>query len=283
MGTQAIVHHPLIFRVGPLQISGFGIALGLAFIIAYVILRREIARRGHDPAPVADALLFGIIGFMVGSKLYYAIVTGDPSTLVRPGGLVFWAGATSGVLAGFWMARRRGMPIMRAADPTAIGLAAGYAIGRTGCWAVGDDYGRPWGSPLAVAFPRGMPPSTAAILEGQFGIPIPPGVWPGTVMAVHPTQLYETALGLVMFFILWRLRDHKHAEGWLFGVYMVLAGVERFFIEFVRVKDDHVAAGLTLAQLTAAAVAVGGMVWMLSRQRVSQTSPGIYARVAGGQ
>jgi phosphatidylglycerol:prolipoprotein diacylglycerol transferase len=275
--TQAIVHHPLIFRVRPLEISGFTIALGLAFIVGYVILRREIARRGHDPAPVADAVLSGLIGFMVGAKLYYAILTGDPSTILRPGGLVFWAGATGGVLAGFWAARRRGMPIMRIADPTAIGLAAGYAIGRTGCWAVGDDYGRPWSSPLAVAFPRGMPPSTAATLEAQFGIPIPRGVSPDTVMAVHPTQLYETALGLAMFFILWRLRDHKHAEGWLLGVYMVLAGVERFFIEFLRAKDDHVAAGLTLAQLTAVAVAVGGMVWMLSRQRVSQTSPGIYA------
>ena len=90
-----------------------------------------------------------------------------------------------------------------------------------------------------MAFPEGAPPSTAGNMAREFGIPLPPGVEPDTVLSVHPTQLYETALGFVMFAHLWRLRDHKHAEGWLFGVYAVLAGLERFIIEFFRAKDDR--------------------------------------------
>jgi phosphatidylglycerol---prolipoprotein diacylglyceryl transferase len=275
--VQAIIHHPLVLRVGAFQITGFTIAVALGFFIGHVIGRREFVRRGHDPSVVTDGVIAAVLGFLVGAKLYYAVLTRDPSSLLRPGGLVFWAGATGGVIAGFWATRRRGVPIMRIADETGIGIAAGYAVGRTGCWAVGDDYGRPWNSPLAVAFPDGIPPSTARNLEQYFGVAVPPGVSPDTVLAVHPTQLYETALALVMFFILWRLRDHEHAEGWLFGLYMVLAGVERFFVEFLRAKDDYVAAGLTFAQILSVAIAAAGVIWMRARRQVRPGAPGIYA------
>jgi phosphatidylglycerol---prolipoprotein diacylglyceryl transferase len=275
--VQPIIHHPFILRVGPVELSGFTIAVALGFLIGHFIGRREFVRRGYDPSVVTDGVIASIFGFLIGAKLYFAVLTGDLSSLARPGGLVFWAGATGGVIAGFWATRRRGVPVMRIADATGIGMAAGYAVGRTGCWAIGDDYGRPWSSPLAVAFPDGMPPSTVRNLEQQFGVDVPPGLSPDTVLAVHPTQLYETALGLVMFFILWRLRDHKHAEGWLFGLYMVLAGIERFTVEFLRAKDDYVTAGLTFAQLLSVVIAAAGVMWMRARWHVRPGAPGIYA------
>jgi phosphatidylglycerol:prolipoprotein diacylglycerol transferase len=81
-----------------------------------------------------------------------------------------------------------------------------------------------------------------------------------------------------MFLILWRLRDHKHAEGWLFGFYCVLAGIERFIIEFVRAKDDRLLpGGLTVAQVIAILFALGGAYWMYSRRNVEPGKPGIYA------
>jgi phosphatidylglycerol:prolipoprotein diacylglycerol transferase len=106
---------------------------------------------------------------------------------------------------------------------------------------------------------------------------------PSTVVAVYPTQLFEVAMGLVMFGILWRLRDHKHAEGWLFGVYCVLAGVERFIVEFFRAKDDRLSnGGLSYAQLIALVFAFGGVLWMWWRNEVSASKPGIYAQRAEG-
>jgi phosphatidylglycerol:prolipoprotein diacylglycerol transferase len=153
-----------------------------------------------------------LIGFLIGAKVYYAILMGEWSALFTRGGFVFWGGLFGGIVFGTLVAVVRRAGIWRIFDVAGIGIAAGYAVGRTGCWAVGDDYGRPWNSPLAVAFPQGAPPSTARNLEQQFGIEVPPGVSPDTVLAVHPTQLYETALGLVMFSILWRLRKHTHAE-----------------------------------------------------------------------
>ena len=161
-----------------------------------------------------------------------------------------------------------------------ICIAAGYSVGRTGCWAVGDDYGRPWNGPLAVAFPEGAPPSTVRNMQALFGIQPPPGTNPDTVLSVHPTQLYETVLGFVMFAILWRYRDHKHAEGWLFGLYLVLAGLERFLIEFLRAKDDRFFGPLTAAQVIGLALAALGIVWMQMRKDVGPGKPGIHAKLA---
>jgi phosphatidylglycerol---prolipoprotein diacylglyceryl transferase len=173
--------------------------------------------------------------------------------------------------------------MMRIFDVGAPAVAAAYAVGRTGCWAVGDDYGKPWpGGWLSVEFPQGAPPSTVANLTRDFGVHFPPGTDPNTVVAVYPTQLFEVAMALVMFGILWRLRDHKHAEGWLFGVYCVLAGIERFIVEFYRAKDDRImsAGGLSLAQLIAIGFVLVGFAWMWLRRDVAPGRPGIRASAA---
>ena len=93
----------------------------------------------------------------------------------------------------------------------------------------------------------------------------PSSMDPSTLVSVVPTQLIETTLGFVMFMILWRLRRHSHADGWLFGVYAVLAGVERFAVEFLRIKDDRFFA-LSIAQCIAIAVFIAGIVIMRMRQ-----------------
>jgi len=277
--SPGIVHHPFIFRLGPVVVTGYGVALALAFLIAWVVISREAGRRGHDSAPAIEIVFAAAVGALIGSKLYYVILTGDVGSLLTRGGLVFWGGVMGGTIAAWLLVRLRGLSFMRYADITGIAIAAGYAVGRTGCWAVGDDYGRPWNSPLAVRFPEGSPPSTAINMMRVFGEIPPEGSAPWTVVAVHPTQLYETALGLAMFFILWRLRDHKHAEGWLFGLYGVLAGVERFFVEFVRVKEDRLPGGLSVAQAVALTIALTGAVLMYARRNVTERAPGIYATV----
>jgi phosphatidylglycerol:prolipoprotein diacylglycerol transferase len=114
-------------------------------------------------------------------------------------------------------------------------------------------------------------------MQHVFGVKFPPGTDPASVVSVYPTQLLEVVLGIVMFAILWRMRDHKHAEGWLFGVYCVLAGIERFIVEFLRAKDDRFswAAGLSMAQLIALAIAVAGVLIMAARSKTGPGRPGI--------
>jgi phosphatidylglycerol:prolipoprotein diacylglycerol transferase len=206
---------------------------------------------------------------------------GDLSSVLSRAGFVFWGGLIGGLIAVYLVIWKKKIPFTRISDVGGIAIAAAYSIGRTGCWAVGDDYGRPWNGALSVKFPEGAPPSTAENMSRLFHIPVPPGANPTDVLSVYPTQLIEVTLGFVMFYALWRLRDHKHAEGWLFGLYCIFAGVERFLVEFLRAKDDRfLPGGLTAAQLIALAFAVAGALWMYNRRNIRPGAPGIYAKPA---
>ena len=278
LAQSPVIHHPVSWSLGPLQVTGFGIAVLLAFVISQIIAQRELLRRGHDPEVIPDLIFAAVVGTLVGGKLYYvAIITHDWHDIFSRGGFVFWGGFMGAVLACFIVARMRKLDFVRISDVAGICIAAGYSVGRTGCWAVGDDYGRPWNSRFAVAFPEGAPPSTAQNMSQLFGVKFPPGVSPYEVISVYPTQLLETVLGFAMFAILWRLRDHEHAEGWLFGVYLVLAGLERFIVEFWRAKDDRFFGVLTMAQLIALGIMTLGIVWMNARRTPGPGKPGIYA------
>ena len=272
-----IVHQPFVYHLGPMEIGGFGLAMLLCFVIGQILLQRELVRRGHDPAPVSDLIFAAVIGGLLGAKIYYAILVQDAGALFNRAGFVFWGGLIGGIIACSVVVRFKKLRWSTISDASAISLAAAYAVGRTGCWAVGDDYGKPWNSPLAVQFPEGAPPSTAANMSQMFGVSFPAGTDPSAVIAVHPTQIYEVALGLVMFAIVWRFRDHKHAAGWLFGLFLVLQGLERFLVEFVRAKDDRFFGALTLAQVIALLLATAGVAWMYSRRDIGPGKPGIYA------
>lgn len=280
--AEPIVHHPFSFGIGGFNFTGFGLAVLLAFLISQIISERELARRGHDieAAAVSDVLFAALLGTMLGAKLYYVVVVSHQiSDLWSRGGFVFWGGFIGSVLLCFLTIRYKKLSFVRFADVAGIAIAAGYSVGRTGCWAVGDDYGMIYNGPMAVAFPEGAPPSTAMSMYQNFHVAIKPGTDPMQVMSVVPTQLIEVVLGFVMFAILWRIRDHKHAEGWLMGVYCVFAGIERFIVEFFRAKDDRFAwaAGLSMAQLIAIGIVIVGVIIMQARKNPGPGAPGILA------
>jgi len=270
-----IIHHPTNIGIGPLQLSGFGLAMFMCFIMGQYVAQRLMVRRGLDPAPVPDMLFAAVVGGLLGAKLYYVVVLGNWNAMLSREGFVYWGGFLLGAAAVIAVVAHKRLGVMRMSDVVAPACAAAYAVGRTGCWAIGDDYGRPWTGPLAVAFPEGAPPSTAGVMAREFGAVIPAGASPTTVLSVIPTQLMEVALGMLMFLVLWRLKDHEHAEGWLFGLFLVLAGAERFVVEFFRAKDDVSIFGLTYAQGIALVLMVGGFVWMRARDRVGPGSPGV--------
>ncbi|HET9004303.1 MAG TPA: prolipoprotein diacylglyceryl transferase family protein, partial [Gemmatimonadaceae bacterium] len=168
------VVHAFSYPLGPLEITGFGLAMFLSFVVAQHVAQRETARRGYDPQPVGDLVFAAVIGGLAGAKIYYAVLTGDPHALLERAGFVFWGGLIGGTIAVLAMAKWKGMNLWRVADVGGPAVMAAYAVGRTGCWAVGDDYGRPWDGALAVAFPNGAPPSTAGIMSRLFGVAFPP-------------------------------------------------------------------------------------------------------------
>lgn len=277
--SDPIIAHTFAFDLWKLQITGFGLAVLAAFFIAQYVCERELTRRGHliEAATMGDVTFAALLGTLIGAKLYYVIViTHDFRDIFTRGGFVYWGGFIGSVVLCALVIRWRKLSFLRFADVAGIGIAAGYAVGRTGCWAVGDDYGKYWTGPLAVAFPEGAPPSTVATMMTQFGQKFDASFTdPNQVVTVIPTQLVEVVLGFIMFLILWRLRNHTHAAGWLFGGYCVLAGVERFIVEFMRAKDDRFAifAPFSTAQAIAMGIAVIGLVVMYTRRNRETAAP----------
>lgn len=264
--------------IGELTITSFGVMMALAFLAGYAVLRSELGRLDVDRDVAADMLLGALIGGIVGAKIYYVLLywertAADPIGMIfSRGGIVWYGGLIGGVIGVSWMVRRRGVRIPLAADAVAPGVALAYAIGRIGCFLVGDDYGRPTDSWVGIEFPRGLPPTTAGNLR-RFGAEVDPGIPDTQLLAVHPTQLYETGISLIVFFVLWKLRRHPHRQGWLFGLWLAAAGAERLFIEFFRAKDDRFLGPFTLAQaISVLLVAAGVAVVLRCRRETSAAS-----------
>ena len=214
-------------------------------------LPRLRAPLGQAPArarPAADwayeIIFAALLGGVIGARGYfivqnYASVEHDLLGSIFSGsGLVWYGGAIGGALGVIaWMLWRRAFEL-RIFDMCATGLALGYALGRIGCQVSGDgDYGIRSHLPWAMGYPHGT-------------VPTPPGV------TVQPTPIYETlAMGLVAYF-LWQLRDRVR-PGVIFALYLVLSGLERLLVEFVR-RNKEVLAGLTTPQLESIACARSG-------------------------
>ncbi len=253
--------YPLVFSIGPIEITGYGIMMMVGFLMGGWTIQRQLRERGWNEEYAADIVVAAVIGGIVGAKLWYVALHQGP--LFSRGGLVWYGGLIGGFLGVMFMGMRRKVPTRLTMELCAPAIAVGYILGRVGCFLVQDDYGFPTDLPWGLRFPEGLPASTAQNLSSQFGVPIPEGVSPTEVLAVHPTQLYEVGIMLVAFAIMWKLRHHKHAIGWMFGLYLLFAGIERFLVELLRAKDDRFLGGFTIAQLTSATAVVLGLAMLL--------------------
>ena len=243
--------------IGPVELQSFGIMLALALISCGLLASRRLRELGKPGDWAYEMVLAAGLGGVAGAKIDWIVQNPDQALngslidiMIGPG-LVFFGGLLGGALAVCAWAYRRGFLGWRLLDLGAPGIALGYAVGRIGCQLSGDgDYGVPSDLPWAMAYPNGTVPTTDL---------------------VHPTPIYETlAMGLATI-VLWNLRD-RFAPGVLFGLYLVIAGVERFLVELIR-RNDSVLAGLTLAQLVSVAMVVGGSALVAWRLRAGRLAP----------
>lgn len=269
--------YPILFEWGGIQITSFGLFMALSFLTGAMVIASQLKRWGLNPEFAWDGLPWVALGGVLGAKLYYMalhwqeVVENPIGTLLSRGGLVWYGGLFGGIAVFYLFVRRRELNLPVMFDATAPALALAYAVGRMGCFLVGDDYGMPTSAWYGIAFPQGTPPSTAANLR-TMGADIPAGIADSAVLTVHPTQLYEVALALVMFAILWRMASRRLFPGQLFALYMALYSVERFTVEFVRAKTDRFVLGLSTAQL-ASIVMLGVAAYFWQRAASSGATP----------
>lgn len=256
--------YPTLIRIGDFEITTFGLFMFLAFIAASAVLTRTLRHYRLDPGLGSALTVWGAIGGILGAKIYYAILFRDLSALFSRAGLVWYGGLIGGWIACSIVVMHRRLPYLTVADASAPALGVGYGVGRLACFFVGDDYGRPTSSAVGIAFPKGSPPTTAEALRAA-GAHVDPSLPPDTLLRVHPTQLYEVAAGLTIFAVLmWRQR-RAPSRGSQFGLFLILLGIERFLVEFVRVKDDRFLGPFTIAQLISAILIVLGAALMSRR------------------
>jgi len=240
--------YPTVFELFGAPISSFGVMLAIAFLVGTWINQIRMNEEGLDGELASVFLLYIMFGGILGSKLYFAIdvsVRKDldflPLLLARDG-ITFYGGLIGGFLAGWLACRIHGVPLKIYTDSVAVTLLVGQALGRIGCFLVGDDYGKVTDLPWGIAFPEGAPP---------------------TLDPVHPTMLYEMVWLLLGAALLWRRRRRSPS---LWAEYMVWNGAGRFVVEFWRVNDPIVA-GLTEPQVIAMALVLsGGALWLHYRR-----------------
>lgn len=279
--------YPVFFDVpnwvpflGGAPITSFGVFMLFAFLTAGYVLRAELRRTGEDPEKAWDFVFMAVVGGILGAKGYYLILN-FPDTVANPrqmifsrGGLVWYGGFLMATALVIWEIRRQKLSVPAMADLMAPALALSYAVGRIGCFLVGDDWGLPTDSVFGVRFPQGTPQTSVTNIEQMFGIEVDPALIEeyGQIVPVHPTQLYEVGMSTLIFFFLWRIRENNHAKGWLFMLWLALAGVERLLVEFLRAKDDRFFGVLTVAQIISLAIVVVGVVGMSKTRNASAES-----------
>ena len=239
--------YPVLFRIGSLDITSFGVLVALGALAGLWVFRRELARAGLPDAAL-DAAVYGLVGGLIGAKLLYVFehrAEGPFFSLVLDrGGMSWFGGFVGGLLAGYVTIRANRWPLVPVLAAATPALAVGQMLGRIGCFLVGDDYGHPTDLPWGVAFPDGLPPTTAR---------------------VHPTQLYEAAFLAVLAWILIRWRRRGIDDRKVLGRYFLIAGAFRFALEFLRV-NTRVLGPFTVAHLFAALVVLLGAAILLMRR-----------------
>ena len=253
--------HPILFKIGPLELYTYGAFLAFAFLAAIFVATRAAEREGLDSQFIADLGIVVILSSIVGSRLFYILFYDLKHTLENPSellkfrqtGLVFYGGLVVAVLASLLYSRMKRVSIPLILDIGAPSIALGQAIGRIGCLMSGCCFGAPTNVPWAVHFPF--------LEHGR-----------------HPTQIYESLATFAIFLMLIRFRKRKTADGQVAWLYLVLYAVARFIIEFFRGDNPPLLFGFTLSQLIGivaliAAVPLGFLVWRTSGRSGTDAAP----------
>src|SRR6266852_6961328 len=212
-------------HIGPVQLPTFGLMVALALITAAYVLQADFDRRGMNADAFTMITVAGLLGIL-GAKLYHLLETpaeffANPIPLLLSRyGFAWFGGFLGGFGALLVMRWRAKLPLWEFLDACSPAASFGYAIGRIGCFLSGDgDYGKPTSLPWGMSFPNGVVPTTDR---------------------VHPAPLYEFFIWLAIAAFLWRLGTKSlrgpKARGEIFCNYLILTGIARFLIEFIRIN-----------------------------------------------
>ncbi len=263
---------PKLFEIGPVPVYSYGLMLGIAFLVGSSLFNRELKRNGMDENIGVTLTFMALLGGIVGAKLFYILEewnfgSGMPLTsyfskdiLLSPSGLTFYGGFVLSFVFVFIYCIVKKLSILLILDLMSPGTAIAYGLARVGCHLSGDgDYGisvngTVWEF-LGYSYANGTVPTKEGVL-------------------VHPTPVYEFVAAILIFTFLWRNRGKFKTTGIIFAYYLILSGLERLTVEFIRL-NPIVAFGLSQAQIISVIMIFAGVVLLVLRLGKERSLPGI--------
>ncbi|MBI5560786.1 MAG: prolipoprotein diacylglyceryl transferase [Deltaproteobacteria bacterium] len=233
--------HPVLFRFGPFEIRFYGLMYVAAILVGSYLIKKEVRRKNIPLTDdeVMNFILLAAIGGIIGARAYYVIFNMDyyaafPKEIpaIWHGGLAIHGGLAGGIIAAWVYLRKKDIPFWRMGDAVAPALILGQAFGRFGNFMNGDAHGSPTTMPWGIIFPAG------SIAGTQF---------PNT--PTHPAMLYEMAINMTIFAILWfKVRERDAKDGFVFALYIIMYSAGRFLVESFR-ADSLMLGPLRTAQM----------------------------------
>ena len=215
---------PVLFNIGSITVHSHGTMMGIAFMAGILIAMARAEKLKINPDAILNLGIVAIITSIVGARLLFVVENFDrfmrspiDIIMIQRGGLTFYGGFIGGYLSSVAYLRLKGLRIWKVGDLLAPSIILGLGITRIGCFLNGDDFGTPTDLPWGISFPAG---SFANQIAGDQNL--------------HPTQLYEMAVAFIMVGVLIFMERRKKFDGQVFWSLVIIYGVARFFIEFVR-------------------------------------------------
>jgi phosphatidylglycerol:prolipoprotein diacylglycerol transferase len=217
--------HPIFFQIGPLTLRWYGLMIAIACIVGLRIAKIEAKRNRIEEDKIDSFFLLAVVFAVIGARFYYIAFTQPVLFWENPlsvlaiweGGLAIHGAILGGLLTTIFYTWRHKIFFWKFADTLAPSLAIGQAIGRIGCFLNGDAHGYPTNMPWGMVYSPDSP--AGRMFPGQ---------------TLHPTQLYEMVFNLIIFWILWTIRNKVKTRGNLFLVYVILYSGGRIIVEHFR-------------------------------------------------
>jgi phosphatidylglycerol---prolipoprotein diacylglyceryl transferase len=250
---------PVLLQLGPVSIHWYGVMYLLAFATAWLLAswRGKRPDYGYSSEHISDLIFFGALGAVLGGRIGYALFYNFSAYLDAPldifkvwqGGMSFHGGLIGAILGLAWCARRQNRPFFAVADFIAPHVPLGLGFGRIGNFINGELWGAPTNLPWGMVFPH---------VDAQ---------------ARHPSQLYQVFLeGILLFAVIWWFSARPRPRMAVSGLFLLLYGVFRFLVEFVREPDSHLGylafGWLTMGQILSLPMGIAGalLLWWAYRR-----------------
>lgn len=254
---------PIIFSIGHFVLRWYGVIVAVALGAGIWIASREAQRKGIKSSIFGDAMLWGILGGVVGARLFHVLdhwsheYAADPIRVffVWEGGLAIWGAVVGGLLAVTAYSALHRVRLGVLADSVTPGLVFGQAIGRVACIITGDAVGKATTGPLGLAY------TTPGVMAPELGV------------YYTPTPVYEIVMNLAIFAVIWRLRQRNLPDGALFLTYLLLYSIGRFLITFWS-SYEILALGLNQAQWVSIGALIVAIPWLLYMLRHHEPANG---------